>query len=413
MNQKLNAPKENRHRISVSLPTGEKTNAKTIIDNRPRTVSQRKLKEIMNQGKGSSETAKAIQKKTKITHTSRDFTYNNDQKDKVGVEMEAYLDPHDIVVGSETGTPQKALYDAVNVKTPSGMVRGHLLNHDLGGYGVAENLYPITSSANSKHKFYVENPVQKELTKAQKNTTTIEHNSNTGKGIYYHVAVGNLQLKDTDLVNNPVSFICTAKKLTNVGTGSEGTQGEEILQTTVTSDTKGATSGDRGQVKDTVTGKEPKTKETIKTVPAGWEHGTRKGSENFLDKIKEGKIVLVDGDIQSQGNTSTVNQTSVLDRKAAVIDEIIANVSEVNLMKYELVDLKKKLDPEWLESLSKDFDYTYAKYLADMVNRQIQMYNADTEHFWYGSEHFLEGIMDNLSQTIFYYHIIITKYSKQ
>jgi len=39
-------------------------------------------------------------------------------------------------------------------------VRGHLLNHDLGGPGVAQNLFPITGQANIDHKNVVENTIK-------------------------------------------------------------------------------------------------------------------------------------------------------------------------------------------------------------------------------------------------------------
>ncbi|MEO0468680.1 MAG: hypothetical protein AAF206_03595 [Bacteroidota bacterium] len=43
---------------------------------------------------------------------------------------------------------------------PETFVRGHLLNGDLGGPGALDNLYPITSQANSHHFQYVEKPLK-------------------------------------------------------------------------------------------------------------------------------------------------------------------------------------------------------------------------------------------------------------
>nr|WP_199066030.1 hypothetical protein [Chromobacterium sp. ASV5] len=82
---------------------------------------------------------------------------------KVGQRMDARLNPDDVVVGSATGpnwTWMQALrqrYAAANV------VRGHLLNHDLGGRSVEENLYPISTSANGEHSRNVEVHVKEAL----------------------------------------------------------------------------------------------------------------------------------------------------------------------------------------------------------------------------------------------------------
>ena len=46
-------------------------------------------------------------------------------------------------------------------------LKGHLLNHDLGGRAIPENLFPITYEANSKHKTHVEHPVENMLYKSK------------------------------------------------------------------------------------------------------------------------------------------------------------------------------------------------------------------------------------------------------
>ena len=236
----------------------------------------------------------ATQLKTKINHSTADFNYAEGKKDKVGVAMEAWLDPLDPIVGSETDKPQKELLTAVKRKAiaTSAMVRGHLLNHDLGGYGVAENLYPITTSANIKHKDFVENAVQKELDKANKNTTPSERDKGNGKGIYYQVQVGNAQLDTDSLTANPVSFICTAKELTNISPSKNGNQGNQLFNTTIVSNTQGVEAKDRGYAHKTGDTNTLPEKVNEKIVPQGWGHGSRKGKENFEDKVNDGSIII-------------------------------------------------------------------------------------------------------------------------
>ncbi|MCD4484553.1 hypothetical protein LQR31_08735 [Chromobacterium vaccinii] len=82
---------------------------------------------------------------------------------KVGRKMEADLNPHDVVTGSATG-PNWTWMQALRQAYPkANVVRGHLLNHDLGGRSVEENLYPISTSANGDHSRNVEVHVKERL----------------------------------------------------------------------------------------------------------------------------------------------------------------------------------------------------------------------------------------------------------
>ena len=53
----------------------------------------------------------------------------------------------------------------------AGVVRGHLLNHDLGGFAVPENLYPISTKANADHSAQVEQKVKKLLSDQDQSST--------------------------------------------------------------------------------------------------------------------------------------------------------------------------------------------------------------------------------------------------
>lgn len=80
----------------------------------------------------------------------------------VGKHMHASLDPNDPVHGSEPGE-QIGIIKMLKAEGYRAMVRGHLLNAELGGLGIAANLYPITSQANSLHTRYVENHVKRNI----------------------------------------------------------------------------------------------------------------------------------------------------------------------------------------------------------------------------------------------------------
>ena len=64
-------------------------------------------------------------------------------------------------------------------KDEENWIAGHLLNGDLGGDGVSENLVPLTSQANSIHKGWCEQKLKELL------TTSTWHNS--GFGVIYTV----------------------------------------------------------------------------------------------------------------------------------------------------------------------------------------------------------------------------------
>lgn len=78
----------------------------------------------------------------------------------VGVEMHAQLDPNDPRMGSST--PQSyGLYATSGYRGK--FVQGHLLNADLGGQGVYENLFPFSSGLNHKHSTCIEDGVKMAL----------------------------------------------------------------------------------------------------------------------------------------------------------------------------------------------------------------------------------------------------------
>lgn len=125
--------------------------------------------------------------KTEIKHTPASITWEG-ATGIVGKEMEAKLNPEDVVTGSATNPNNMTDIDHKVAEYNKGnYARGHLLNHDLGGYAVPENLYPITSGANAHHAQAVEYPVKKALMEAKANKGS--GNNPDKQGIYYKVLV--------------------------------------------------------------------------------------------------------------------------------------------------------------------------------------------------------------------------------
>lgn len=94
-------------------------------------------------------------------------------------------------------------------------IRGHLLNDNLGGPGLPENMFPITEKANHEHEQYVEAYVKDWV-------------NNKGYFVYYHVKV---QITDSHIVNKNslndpdnyinANFICEAYPIDATGKRSK------------------------------------------------------------------------------------------------------------------------------------------------------------------------------------------------
>ncbi len=146
---------------------------KNIVNMPSLTSSSGKM--YRNSRSGNNGTT--VQMKTTIEHHHGTTTYTSASGERsafgtVGLAMDAHLDPDDPVVGSKPDPikedgDSKDLYAQVKKDHPKAYARGHLLNHDLGGYGVKENLYPITAGANGRHSMIVEQYVKRNLATAK------------------------------------------------------------------------------------------------------------------------------------------------------------------------------------------------------------------------------------------------------
>lgn len=120
-----------------------------------------------------------IQLATTIEHETDDFSFTDAEGDtdtqEVGVSMKAHLDPNDEREGTSPGGELDNLMTALGNQYPQHrMIRGHLLNGNLGGLGVFENLFPITNRANRLHETQVENHIKNEIEQGR----TIDYNVN-------------------------------------------------------------------------------------------------------------------------------------------------------------------------------------------------------------------------------------------
>jgi len=164
------APQSSYQSVAGSL-TREATDTRGayLQDNRSSSVAQRKRVKDM----GNLKTVKStknnpdlpFQLKTEINNVGQQYNYNGESV-TVGKTTEAWLDPNDLVQGQEAGInkSQNDLMDAIRGKYKidgGDVVKGHLLNDNLGGKALGKNLYPITRAANKDHLTHVENFAKK------------------------------------------------------------------------------------------------------------------------------------------------------------------------------------------------------------------------------------------------------------
>jgi hypothetical protein len=242
----------------------------------------------------------AVQLATKIKHKAGTVPFSG-QRFIVGKEMEATLDPNNPVTGSATTAGNYEWMRNMRAVYPgSGVIRGHLLNHDLGGYGVPENLYPISSIANSTHSDKVEQKVKKNLSESHKSTK---------KEIDYKVIVN-----EAGPLNQPyekAEFQCS-------WTDKDGNNYSENIPSNLQTD-----SGWGGH-----SGKEQS--------PQKWRHKDRRGEEDFstltqplgkieLDKTDATNELLQVGETYNTGRTRTVKDVAT---DAQMVEDAVDIMSE-------------------------------------------------------------------------------------
>ncbi len=206
----------------------------TFNDNRHEMVAQNKLQDVIrsasvyqrlvsNEGVKNIDSSPSmttndgpIQLKTSVEHDTANFKYrsidtNNklsskiDKTETVGTRMKAWLDPKDSVTGSAPGGDQDNLMKSLKLQgnlASYALIKGHLLNHDLGGFGVAENLFPITKQANVEHLVYAEYAVKQGLADAYSSGVN-------GRGVYYEVQANGPGNCD-DYLKSGAFFSCAA-----------------------------------------------------------------------------------------------------------------------------------------------------------------------------------------------------------
>lgn len=233
MYERVEKPKENKSRAVASSVAQKKRNEKQgfgFVDNRSKVVAQRKLQELANKSPRNQHLAQ-LQKLAnnyarEQEHPIQTIPDNAEaiQLAKVTVrnQTDSYTSGWVQAETQSTGVDTGPQAEAQRVQDIAGgtWVGGHMVNDRLGGTGGYDNIVPITSSMNGKHKT-IENAARNKV----------------GIGLGLYEAKYNMGILDRDdfnftngdeIINLPVKFEQSYDYRLKTGGAITSVQGEKL-----------------------------------------------------------------------------------------------------------------------------------------------------------------------------------------
>jgi hypothetical protein len=319
--------------------------------------------------------------RTKIKHTAGHITLTDLKGARTGITnhevgkiMTAKLSPTDPVTGSATDVNWTWMQFLRNKYKRSNVVRGHLLNHDLGGFGIPANLYPISTKANREHSARVEQPV--------KHLLAIEH-TKAVQGKPFSTVNYNVHVAETN-AGDPknAEFRCSFSLGDN----------PPVAQPPIKSDLV-ADKGGHGGTNDNP------------LENTAWYHGDRKGAEKKVERRSlSGKMIKGNIDIQEEQTVGlTPNQNAKYQKNAGMrADSFEHNFDQVAHC-FRWVDHTGDYS-KWLQGLVSAHLGNARGAFKNMVLHAV--YQTDTykngEYFDFGPDHQLnnEHTANNIHELI-------------
>lgn len=296
-----------------------------------RGQAQLQLRALINHAPTAAGAGPATaQLRTDILHQSGTADFGG-ASGTVGLGMVAKLDPNDHVVGTGTNPSEdgdsEALYRKVGAAHPGSYARGHLLNHDLGGYGVNENLYPITAGANARHSVLVEQDVKKYLHQASAwNVSGVKAKAKKKHrvGVQYEVNV----------LGSPASaqFDCQWKYFPIAPVGSTPID-EQAKSAVIASSLDGE--------------KDPYFRAGHEIGLEKWSHGNRKGTLDFHEKARKGGRIRVKpgaAGVLKDASAVTVLSPKILAEQRKWARENPTELSDRDKAHYDSKETKERIE---------------------------------------------------------------------
>jgi len=181
---------------------------------------------------------KVTQRVTEVTGKTQKLRYmdnGNAHWQLAGATIDAYLDPKDPITGSAPGVGiDYRLYPLLNSNFGVSFIKGHLLNANLGGPGLPQNLFPITEEANHAHSSQVEETVKSNLLALAKNNPFVRPQN--AALLHYSVRADWLGGSNDFLADPKSELYCSAEFVD----AQKKTVAELVKPTTIISDPAGA-----------------------------------------------------------------------------------------------------------------------------------------------------------------------------
>ncbi len=261
--------KQGRVQPTMQMKAGVPVNDDAGLEHEADVMGQKAISEVnagstISQRKSvATKVANNCVQASSVNTTTANYTYDNGTKtETVGRSMEARLDPGSPINGSAPGDAEQTglMGYLKNTKDFRSMKRGHLMNGQLGGPGIAANLFPITSKANTHHQLHVENYIKQAIA--------------NNVGVLYKVDVNSNYNADSSDSAAAV-FKCNSWVVDSKGV-MDLTQPEPFTTLTIASQPAAGSSGDGGAVEEV----NPKMRFLTKNLPNGWGE-KRKGLQEW------------------------------------------------------------------------------------------------------------------------------------
>jgi hypothetical protein len=161
--------RQGRVKPTMQMSQGVMVNDERHLEREADVMGARALTQSASTTSQSVQRALPMQRVAQLTTIIHNDTqtikqsYNNAPDDTavVGRRMVAKLDPDDPKKGSAPGSGGEfEIYNELNAAHKKQYIKGHMLNANLGGLGLTENLFPITADANHEHSASVEENVK-------------------------------------------------------------------------------------------------------------------------------------------------------------------------------------------------------------------------------------------------------------
>lgn len=138
-----------------------KSRALPLADHRPSVQAK------MMQGSLLANEGPIVQRKSRVINQGQIYSTGK-RHTLVGHSMKAWLEPGSLLQGESANinTDQDGMMEDIRAAygiVGGGVVKGHLLNDNLGGKALNNNLFPITRAANKQHLVTTENYAKQAL----------------------------------------------------------------------------------------------------------------------------------------------------------------------------------------------------------------------------------------------------------